>query len=57
VWRSSLTVWPCRPLDIIEAEMKDAPKRLQWAMNPCLAQTGIGRAEHRRAIAVGRALK
>jgi hypothetical protein len=24
--------WPCRPLDIIEAEMKDAPKRLQWAV-------------------------
>ena len=24
-------------LDVIEAEMKDAPDRLQWAMNHCLA--------------------
>ncbi|ATY11622.1 DNA alkylation repair protein [Amycolatopsis sp. AA4] len=28
-------------LDVIEAEMKDAPERLQWAMNQCLAQIGI----------------
>src|SRR4029079_13625423 len=27
-------------LDIIESEMKDAPDRLQWAMNNCLAQIG-----------------
>ena len=25
-------------LDVIEAEMTDAPDRLQWAMNHCLAQ-------------------
>ena len=38
-------------LDVIEAEMKDAPDRLQWAMNHCLAQIGIEHAEHRaRAI-------
>ena len=36
-------------LDIIEAEMKDAPDRLQWAMNHCLAQIGIEHAEHRAA--------
>ena len=28
-------------LDVIETEMKDAPDRLQWAMNHCLAQIGI----------------
>ncbi|HEX7350963.1 DNA alkylation repair protein [Brachybacterium sp.] len=28
-------------LDQIEAEMTDAPERLQWAMNECLAQIGI----------------
>ncbi|MBC2644159.1 MULTISPECIES: DNA alkylation repair protein [unclassified Rhodococcus (in: high G+C Gram-positive bacteria)] len=44
-------------LDIIEAEMKDAPDRLQWAMNHCLAQIGIERAEHRaRAIDIGERL-
>ncbi|MCU1572178.1 MAG: alkylation repair protein, partial [Micrococcaceae bacterium] len=38
-------------LDIIEAEMKDAPDRLQWAMNTCLAQIGIEHSELRaRAI-------
>ena len=38
-------------LDVIEKEMKDAPDRLQWAMNHCLAQIGIEHAEHRaRAI-------
>ncbi len=31
-------------LDIIESEMKDAPDRLQWAMNNCLAQIGIDHA-------------
>ena len=34
-------------LDTIEAEMKDAPDRLQWAMNHCLAQIGIEHARHR----------
>ncbi|WP_348651384.1 DNA alkylation repair protein [Micromonospora sp. WMMA1998] len=44
-------------LDVIEAEMRDAPDRLQWAMNHCLAQIGIDHAEHRdRAIAVGERL-
>ncbi|MFC9549713.1 DNA alkylation repair protein [Rhodococcus sp. NPDC056960] len=44
-------------LDIIEAEMKDAPDRLQWAMNHCLAQIGIEHAEHRaRAIDIGERL-
>src|SRR5690606_29428009 len=28
-------------LDRIEAEMKDAPDRLQWAMNECLGHIGI----------------
>ncbi|QGU08488.1 hypothetical protein COCCU_12945 [Corynebacterium occultum] len=28
-------------LDTIEAEMVQAPERLQWAMNNCLAQIGI----------------
>ncbi len=41
-------------LDVIEARMKDAPDRLQWAMNHCLAQIGIEHPEHRaRALAVG----
>jgi 3-methyladenine DNA glycosylase AlkD len=45
-------------LDTIEAEMKDAPDRLQWAMNHCLAQIGIERPEHRaRAIAIGERLR
>lgn len=45
-------------LDVIEAEMKDAPDRLQWAMNHCLAQIGIEHPEHRaRAIAVGERLQ
>ncbi|MBF6220593.1 DNA alkylation repair protein [Nocardia abscessus] len=45
-------------LDVIEAEMKDAPDRLQWAMNHCLAQIGIEHAEHRaRAIDIGERLK
>ncbi|WP_458779524.1 DNA alkylation repair protein [Arthrobacter sp. D3-16] len=47
-----------RLLDIIEAEMKGAPERLQWAMNTCLAQIGIGHAQHRdRAIAIGERLE
>lgn len=45
-------------LDVIEAEMKDAPARLQWAMNHCLAQIGIEHAEHRaRAIDIGERLR
>ena len=45
-------------LDVIEAEMKDAPDRLQWAMNYCLAQIGIEHAEHRaRAIGIGERLE
>lgn len=45
-------------LDVIEAEMKDAPDRLQWAMNHCLAQIGIDHAEHRgRAVAIGERLR
>jgi 3-methyladenine DNA glycosylase AlkD len=45
-------------LDVIEAQMKDAPDRLQWAMNHCLAQIGIEHAEHRaRAIDIGERLE
>jgi 3-methyladenine DNA glycosylase AlkD len=45
-------------LDIIEAEMKAAPDRLQWAMNHCLAQIGIEHAEHRaRALDIGERLQ
>ena len=45
-------------LDVIEAEMKNAPDRLQWAMNSCLAQIGIEHAEHRaRAIDIGQRLE
>jgi 3-methyladenine DNA glycosylase AlkD len=44
-------------LDVIEAQMQDAPDRLQWAMNHCLAQIGIEHAEHRaRAIEIGERL-
>ncbi|WP_020578560.1 DNA alkylation repair protein [Actinopolymorpha alba] len=45
-------------LDVIEAEMKDAPDRLQWAMNECLGHIGIEHAEHRaRAIDIGERLE
>ena len=45
-------------LDVIEAEMRDAPERLRWAMNHCLAQIGIEHAEHRtRAIGIGERLE
>ncbi|NUT52727.1 MAG: DNA alkylation repair protein [Saccharothrix sp.] len=45
-------------LDVIEADLKDAPDRLQWAMNHCLAQIGIDHAEHRaRAIDIGERLE
>lgn len=44
-------------LDIIEARMGQAPDRLQWAMNECLAQIGIEHPEHRaRALAIGERL-
>ncbi|MGW6920146.1 DNA alkylation repair protein [Streptomyces sp. NPDC054950] len=45
-------------LDVIEAELKDAPDRLQWAMNHCLAQIGIEHAELRdRAVGIGERLE
>jgi 3-methyladenine DNA glycosylase AlkD len=45
-------------LDVIETQMADAPDRLQWAMNHCLAQIGIEHAGHRsRAIAIGESLR
>ncbi|MGY1643500.1 DNA alkylation repair protein [Geodermatophilus sp. SYSU D00703] len=45
-------------LDVVEAEMADAPDRLQWAMNNCLAQIGIEHVEHRaRAIDIGERLR
>ncbi|QLQ40236.2 DNA alkylation repair protein [Micromonospora robiginosa] len=44
-------------LDVVEAEMRDAPDRLQWAMNHCLAQIGIEHAGFRdRAIGIGERL-
>ena len=47
-----------RLLDTIEAEMKDAPDRLQWAMNHCLAQIGIEHPKHRaRALDIGERLE
>ena len=45
-------------LDLIEAQMKDAPERLQWAMNTCLAQIGIEHPELRaRAVEIGERLE
>lgn len=45
-------------LDLVESRMKDAPDRLQWAMNTCLAQIGITHPEHRtRAIDIGERLR
>lgn len=45
-------------LDVVEAEMKDAPDRLQWAMNHCLAQIGIEHPERRaRALDIGERLE
>lgn len=45
-------------LDAIEAEMRDAPERLQWEMNTTLAQIGISHPEHRaRALAIGERLE
>ncbi|ASK66738.1 DNA alkylation repair protein [Brachybacterium avium] len=45
-------------LDLIEARMQDAPGRLQWAMNECLAQIGITNPELRtRAREIGQRLE
>ncbi|WP_456789283.1 DNA alkylation repair protein [Cellulomonas sp. P5_C5] len=45
-------------LDVIEAQMKDAPDRLQWAMNQCLATIGIHHPELRaRAVDIGERLE
>jgi 3-methyladenine DNA glycosylase AlkD len=45
-------------LDVIEADMKDAPDRLQWAMNTCLAHIGIEHPQLReRALAIGERLE
>jgi 3-methyladenine DNA glycosylase AlkD len=45
-------------LDTIEAEMKNAPDRLQWAMNMCLGTIGIEHPEYRnRAIDIGERLE
>ena len=45
-------------LDLIEAQMKAAPDRLQWAMNNCLAQIGIENPGLRaRAIEIGERLE
>jgi len=45
-------------LDIIEVQMKDAPERLQWAMNHCLAQIGIEHPDQRsRALDIGNRLE
>ncbi|MGO1545086.1 MAG: DNA alkylation repair protein [Gulosibacter sp.] len=45
-------------LDTIEAEMKDAPDRLQWAMNENLAQIGIAHPDYRaRALDIGERLE
>ncbi|MDQ0374596.1 DNA alkylation repair protein [Cellulomonas humilata] len=45
-------------LDLVEAQMKDAPDRLQWAMNECLATVGIHHPELRaRAIEIGERLE
>ncbi|MFI7581153.1 DNA alkylation repair protein [Kocuria kalidii] len=45
-------------LDVIEAGMKGAPDRLQWAMNACLAQIGIEHPAHRdRALDIGERLE
>ncbi|MET8149043.1 DNA alkylation repair protein [Actinoplanes sp. NPDC049668] len=45
-------------LDLIEARMRDAPERLQWAMNHCLAQIGIEHPGYRaRALDIGERLE
>ena len=45
-------------LDVIEAEMKESPDRLQWAMNTCLAHIGIEHPALRtRALEIGERLQ
>ena len=45
-------------LDVIEAHMKEAPARLQWAMNQALATIGIEHPELRaRALRIGERLE
>lgn len=45
-------------LDTIEAQMKDASERLQWAMNQTLATIGIEHEEYRpRALDIGERLE
>lgn len=45
-------------LDLVEAQMKDAPDRLQWAMNECLATIGIHHPTLRaRALDIGERLE
>jgi 3-methyladenine DNA glycosylase AlkD len=45
-------------LDLIERDMKDAPARLQWAMNETLANIGIFHPGYRaRALAIGERLQ
>ncbi|WP_374105570.1 DNA alkylation repair protein [Streptomyces sp. McG3] len=45
-------------LDVVEARMKDAPDRLRWAMNRCLARIGIDRPGLRaRAVGIGERLE
>lgn len=44
-------------LEEIEEQLQQAPDRLQWAMNECLATIGIHSAKHRkRAIEIGERL-
>lgn len=44
-------------LDLVETQMRDAPARLQWAMNECLATIGIHHPEYRaRAVRIGEEL-
>ena len=45
-------------LDRIESNMKDAPERLQWAVNTCLAHVGIEHPDLRgRARVIGERLE
>lgn len=45
-------------LDTIESQMQQAPDRLQWAMNTCLAQIGIAHPDFRsRAVEIGERLE
>ena len=45
-------------LDVIEAQMKKDPDRLQWEMNHCLAQIGIEHPALRaRALDIGERLE